>query len=454
MKTTRALVALGSAGLALAGVGLSTAHANGRFPDAQQLVVAKDDETHIAVETTYGLIQTRDAGGKWTWACEDAVGYGGMLDPPIALVDSGALVVGVFGGLSISSPDGCSYAFVGGDLTDRYFVDVSAMKGDPSHAIAMSSDGLGSSMFDTQVWKSTDSAVTWSKLGVALPSDFLGLTLDAAPTDEDLLYLSGFQITGNDYVGMLAVSTDAGANWQLKPIMGSANDSGPYIAAIDPVDPQTVYVRLASLAGKLVVTHDGGDTWSTVFEAQGSLLGFALSPDGSKIVVGGPDDGLHKASTSDYAFTKLSELHVRCLTWTPSALYACGREAFDDFTVGKSLDEGATFEPIHHVSCLVGPDPSCEAASTVSEVCPGPWAAQKELLQTDTCNATGGAGGTGAGGTGGTGNGGASDDDGCSCSTPRSGDGTSAAWLLLVAGAALAVSRAARRNPERANDRA
>lgn len=407
------------------------ARANGRFPDAQQLVVDPGDADHIAVQTTYGFIITRNGGGNWTWTCEQAAAYSGILDPPIAIVDGGVLLAAVFDGLSVTTPDGCDYAFIGGDLSDRFFVDVSTLKQDPTRAIALSSDGLGGNNFDTQVFATTDAAATWAKRGVALPPSFLGFTLDAALDDEDLIYLSGFDVvTSSSYVGSLAVTTDGGATWELKPIPGSQNDAGPYIAAIDPNDHDTVYVRLDSLEGVLLVTHDQGDTWETIFEGQGSLLGFALSPDGSEVRVGGDVDGIWGASTGNYEFEKVNDVTVRCLTWTGDALFACGREAEDEFTVAKSFDGGVTFEPIHHLSCLDGPDPACGTGTTVADECTEPWAAQQQQIRTDLCEPTGGAGGGSTGGGSPVDDGG--DDDGCSCReaaapTPWS---SAAPWLI------------------------
>lgn len=78
----RALVA----GLILAVVTVaSRASANGRFPFANQLVVAPKDPTHIALRTTYGFLQSLDAGKTWVWVCEKSIGYGGTFDPAIGI---------------------------------------------------------------------------------------------------------------------------------------------------------------------------------------------------------------------------------------------------------------------------------------------------------------------------------------------------------------------------------
>lgn len=442
-------VRFGALGVAAAAVAVSgVAHANGRFPDAQQLVVDPGDPNHIVVQTTYGFIRTDDGGARWTWTCEESVGYGGVLDPPIAILQGGTLIAGVFDGLVVSTPDQCNYAFEGGELTDRFTLDVSTIKSDTTHAIALTSDGAGSNKFDTRVWKTTDAAGTWTQAGVPLPDDFIGFTLDAAPINEDVLYVSGFTVlSSDDYVGSIAVSVGGGDAWEVKPIPGSENDSGPYIAAIDPEDPNIVYVRLASLEGVLLVTHDAGDSWETIFEGVGKLVGFALSPDGSELRVGGEEDGVWRANTTDFEFQKQSDLPVRCLTWADDVLYACAREAFADFTIGRSLDEGETFEPIHHLQCLEGPDYKCAPDSSIATTCQGPWGVQREVLQVESCESSdgngGGGGGTGGSGSGGSSNGdGGSSDDGCSCSTTSASgtSGTSFTASALV-GLSLIVAR-------------
>lgn len=427
----------GLAGLALA----SSAQANGRFPSAEQLVVDPGDPNHIAVQVTYGFIHTRDAGSTWTWTCEDAAEYGGELDPPIALLDGGVMIAGVFDGLIVASPDGCHLGFASG-LEDRFFVDVSASKVDPRRAIAISSNGLGMNKFDTRLWASGDAAATWAQQGTSLPDDFLALTADLAPSNEQRVYVSGFEIlSSTNYVGSLARSSDGGQTWEIVPIPGSANASGPYLAAVDPSNPDRIYLRLDSELGTLLVSDDAGDTWDTVFTASGRLLGFALSPDGSQVRVGSETDGIHAASTADLAFAQINAIETRCLTWHKDVLYVCAKEAFAGFTIGKSTDGGSSFEPIHHLQCLGGPDPSCSADTTLAQKCIGRWAAQEQILQTDKCDAAGGGGGGGAGG-GGSGD----ESDGCGCRAAGGEGGDDiAVYILLAAGIATAQRHRARR---------
>lgn len=397
MTNRPSLAASALAVLACVALPASDARANGRFPDAQQLVVDPLDPNHIAVQVTYGFIRTRDHGKSWQWTCEDAAGYGGVIDPPIALLQDGTLIAGVFDGVSVSS-DGCNYAFAKApaaptckatltDLEGRYVVDVARHPGDPTHAIAVTSNGCSNNLFDTRVFETTDNAKTWAQAGVPMPESFLALTGDVAPTDPNTIYASGFEVvTATDYQGKIARSLDRGATWELLAVPGSVNASAPYIGAIDPVDPKIFYVRLRSDAGRLLVTKDGGDTFADVYNAKGKLLGFALSPDGKRIAIGGEDDGVLVASTADFAFTQVSQIHTRCLTWWQDKLYACASEAKDGFTIGESLDEGKTFTAIHHLSCLDGPV-GCGADSTIGQVCSVPWVQTSQTIQADVTKA-------------------------------------------------------------------
>jgi hypothetical protein len=85
----------------------------------------------------------------------------------------------------------------------------------------------------------------------------------------------------------------------------------------------------------LLVTTDAGAHFNEVLHRQAMLLGFALSPDGSRVLAGygdsitagistNPDDlGIYSASTSTLVFSKILSATVTCLRWTPRGVYAC-----------------------------------------------------------------------------------------------------------------------------------
>src|SRR5262249_42292132 len=133
------------------------------------------------------------------------------------------------------------------------------------------------------------------------------------------------------------------------------------------------------------------------------LLGFALSPDGSTVAVGGPKDGLWTAPASTLAFTRASTMSALCLTWSSAGLYGCADELADGFTAGISTDQGKTWTPLLHLAGLCGPL-ACGAESGVTRLCTDLWPLMASGIGAPGCqgqsssNGSSGAGGAGGGG--------------------------------------------------------
>ena len=303
----------------------SPARANGRYPASSQLALSPKDPSVLLVRATYGLLLSRDAGRTWSWICEAAVGYGSEEDPMMAFTADGTLLAGIFEGLSVGTPDACVWSFAPGALADKFVIDIALDKVDPSRGVLIISnsvgqDDAGAPGFLTQLWQTADHGHTWAQAGVSLPSQFLGLTVDTAPSNPQRVYLSG-RNGPPDYPGVLERSDDRGATWQMLPIPGADSTHLPYIGAVDPQNPDVLYVRLDSdPADTLLVSKDGGATWTTAYPAMGKLTGFALSPDGATVAIGGSFDGVLTAPSSTLAFTKASSVGALCLTWGASGL--------------------------------------------------------------------------------------------------------------------------------------
>jgi photosystem II stability/assembly factor-like uncharacterized protein len=435
-------MAAAAAAVSLSGAG--AARANGRYPAAGLIALDPSDPLHVVVRATYGLLSTQDGGTTWSWICEQAPGFSDNEDPMVVITKDSTLLVGVFKGLSVSTDRGCDWSFVGGELKDRYTVDLSAEAGAEDHVIAIASNGIGGGKFKTQVFETSDNGKTWTQAGVNLPEDFLGLTIDSAPAMPLRLYASG-RYGAPDYPGVIERSDDRGKTWQRFDITGADDKHPPYLAGVDPDNPDLIYVRLdGAETDSLVVSSDGGQTWKTAFEGKAGLLGFALSPDGATVAVGGDKDGLWMAPRSTLEFTKVTDMTVKCLKWTPDLLYACADEFKDGFHVGVSQNQGKTFMAFEHLQQIC--QSSCPSGSTYAEMCPDRWGVVSLTLSADSCNVipSGGAGGsagaTSSGGAGGTA-GSAPGDCGCGLA----GEGSAGGALLFAVAAASAGLRRKRR---------
>lgn len=362
---------------AIAGV----ARANGRFPFANQVVVDPGDASHLVLRTSYGFLQSFDAGASWQWLCEKSVGYSGTYDPAIAVTDKGTILAGLLYGVSVGTSRGCDFHSSPSTVLQKQdVIDVTVSKSDPSRAVAVTSTAISGADagFNVVVAATTDDGATWTQQGTAIPVDFVAETIDVAPSDDKRIYVGGFH--GTPHVPSIERSDDGGATWRRLDVgvaLGCGHppcDASAFIGAVDPKDPDRVYVRL-DLADwprdLLVVTKDGGKTWETVFTAKEKLLGFALSPDGSQVAVGSTKDGVHVASTTDLAFTLRSCITTTCLAWADAGLYACGIEYPDCFTLALSTDRAQSWKPLYHLSDLS--QLSCPSSSTTGSLCPAFW---------------------------------------------------------------------------------
>ncbi len=435
--------------LAIAAAALP-AQANGRFPFAQQLVEDENDANHLVLRTTYGILTTQDRGKTWNWICEASVGYGGSEDPSLGITADGTLLAGIFEGLRASSDGGCDWTSPSTALDGKYVVDLTVEAQDAKSAVALSSNGVGGGKFATALWETSDSGKSWVALGVQLPDTVLGLTLDPAPSNPDRIYVSGIGSAG---AAVLLRSSDRGKTWQELPIPGVDIESSPFIAAIAPTNPDALYVRTAGAdtPNKLLYSDDAGDTFTEIFSGIGSMLGFALSPDGQTVLVGFGDpkggatvdpasEGLWKASTTDFAFTRIFEGPVNCLTWTPTGVYACASEFDQGFELGFSADTNFDtttanpFEPLMHLSGVEGPL-ECGAA-TSGAICPEDWPAVCSTIGKCTGDTDAGVDG-GSGGGGGSGVTPPNEDDPGDCGCRAVGAGGAGLGAFAAAFAAL-----------------
>jgi photosystem II stability/assembly factor-like uncharacterized protein len=375
----------------------NAAFANGRFPSAGHVEVDPADPAHVVLRATYGLVVTRDGGSKWHWICESAMSFSGIWDPPIGITAGGSVLVGLADGLSVSTPDGCNFSRASA-LEGKLVTDLAVDKTNPARAVVLTSVPLGAT-FDTRLYSTEDGGASFVQVGNVFPENLRGLTVDLAPSDPNVIYVSGV-LTGPVPLGVVLHSSDGGISYAMSLMPGSDEDRAPFIGAVDPQNASRVYVRYDGLPGQLLVSEDAGTTWQTIFSGEGSLLGFALSPDGQTLVVGGEKDGVWRSPAPNWAFEKTSTLHARCLRWAEAGIYACTEQVLEGFSVGFSVTNGSTFGPLSKLSDLCGPV-DCPASSVTASTCTPQWPALRDTLKTTSCleagSSSSGAGGAGGG---------------------------------------------------------
>ena len=365
------------------------AFANGRFPSADQLLIDPADARHWILRATFGLLQSHDAGQSFSWICEDAVGYAQDRDPALAIVANGTVLAGFSRELRASRDDACAWVSPFPEAAQESLLDATADPADENDAFFLS-HSLSSS-HEVRIFSARDDGSPLAPLDLALGDDFSPVTVEVAPSAPNRLYVTGIL---NDLSTVLLRSDDRGQSWVRHEI--SPHSSAPaYIAAVDPSDPDRLYLRLDDdTTDYLLVSEDGGSSFSEAFSLDADMLGFALSPDGAHLAVGGPMAGLFLADSKTLSFTQSPSglLGPTCLKWTESdGLIACGRESIDQFTLARS-DDGQQFSALYHLGAL---QPlSCDQGSSVGSQCASVWPGVAHTLGIDLGSASAGSTGT------------------------------------------------------------
>jgi hypothetical protein len=358
------------------------ARANGRFPEANQVVFDPRDSRHLLVRTTFGLLESRDGAGSFSWTCEKAFDLSGEADPMLALTASGAQIVTTFSGIWRSA-DGCSYR-APPELAGENVPDLALDPNDPQRLLAFRVESLGSGLFDSALVRSEDEGQTWVSLQPPLPSDLLPLSVDFAGSDSERIYLSARSGASSGYVSVLLRSLDAGQTFERFEIPGTEQQKLAFIAGVDPTDAGRVFVRVDdSLGTRVLVSVDAGQTFRELFRASARLPGFAIAKDGSELALGGPNDGLWVGALDGTGLQQRSSVAPSCLGYGPDGLYACSDATQLGSLLLRSRDGGTTFETLATFDSLCGTT-GCEPVTEVARSCRAEWESIAPTLGT-TC---------------------------------------------------------------------
>jgi hypothetical protein len=348
------------------------AFANGRFPRAQQLVSDPRDPSRVFLRATFGVLASFDGGGTWRWLCEDAIGFSGTWDPPVAVTRDGKLWMGLEKGLSWTT-DACNvHAIpeVAGELVSDVSADADAL------VFATSTPKKPAAL-----WRATTFSSA-RRTGATLDGFYVD-TIDALGTR---VWLTGVRV-GEKVEPHIFRSDDSGASLhELHPTWPTQGRL--YLAAIDPKNASRVLVRQLSDKGSdLLATEDAGVTFKVVLHMAGAMFGFTQSADGATVWAGSgdADEGLWRSTDRGRTFAPVAKAPIFCLHRSAQKLFTCSNPFTEHgYAIGTSADEGTSVSPLIGFADVLGPV-ACDAGAGAS--CGKTWTAMHATLTTQTQSA-------------------------------------------------------------------
>ena len=419
--------------------------------------------------TNFGLIFTADGARSWRWSCEQAENSFASLyqlgpGPKYRLYALSSV------GIAYSDNRGCTWTvskgFAGLTVLD-YFPDPT----NPNRVLAIASVSTdGGLMYE--VIQSSDGGATFGPVLYRAASTDNLTGVEIAKSSPSTIYLS--LTSGTLFSPKLVRSTDGGANWRvydLAPSLAPKTNS-VRIIAIDPTDPNKVYLRVRSSDDAVAVTKfdaAGEAATSTPLTFAAGILSAFVRLDNGHLLAGGVV-GLAPAEylSTDGGASFQSLPHppsLRALSARGNTVYGVADNQVDGYAIGTSVDEGVTWQPLLRYDQITAID------TCLKQTCQDDCQMRADIGQwsPDFCAATapdpsGGAGGTvgigatagagggaGSSGAGGTSGGSAGSSGGCHCALgSREGGAAGAALSALALAVATTVTARRRRRQSRA----
>jgi hypothetical protein len=344
------------AAVAIAGA-CPSARADGAFPDAQAVLLPVDAPHRMVVGTNFGLLISDDDGATWGLACERDIGT------LVSLYQLGPAPTDVLyavgtDGLAVSRDGACSWQPAGGALAGTRVLDAFPDGSDGAHLLALaaaSGDGGAERM---GLYESRDAGASFGPPLWVAPTASLLTGVEIARTAPSTVYLTGI-VGGVDPKStrpFLVRSSDGGAHFDLVDETAALGPRVLRLAAVDPTDPATLYLRAEGQvdpADALAITHDGGDHVAIALQLATRMSGFLRRADGT-LLVATRDGDLYRSTDGGAHFTSTQGPHFRGLGERDGALYAATDFLVDGFGLAVDKGDGA-WHPVLVVPRIQGP---------------------------------------------------------------------------------------------------
>lgn len=345
-----AIVAIATAPLA------DTAYANGRAPAPISVGAPEKSPSTLFLGATFGLVLTDDDGDAWWWFCEQAIGYAGIFDPVYAIGDNIWSTTPI--GLARSTDAGCTFETPAIALDGDQPTDI-VVDGEQVWVTSWSQTG------GAALHHSTDGGESW-EIVVERELRFHGVRI--ASVDDQRIYVGATNVEPEE--AWLLRSENGGSTFDDFAVDVTDVTTFRPMGVGDDIDIVFAFADHTS-GTALLRSDDAGASFATIRESVGQLTGFAR--DGANVWASSIADGLYVSSNDGVAFTRLKVPRASGLAFRSPYLYATGVTA-DEFTIGRSDDQGQSFEAVLRLDEIDGPK-KCPQGTAETEVCAPLWPA-------------------------------------------------------------------------------
>lgn len=340
------------------------ANANGRPPMTNGVHFRPGDNQAIYVASTFGLLVSSD-GCRFSWLCEDNIGYGGEFDPAYAVSSTGAIFATTFHGLRVSRDGGCSFTTATAQLPPSDPGNISVLYLDaidigPTGEVWVATAETGSG---NAIYRSTDDGLTFTARG-ALPATMAFKSVKVAPSDPLRVYVTGFQVSGDTTPpsAHLFRSDDGGASWTEQAITNLVLGSSPVImlGAIDAANADILYLRSVGAnppsGDRLYRSADGGGAFTEVLSIMDPISDVVVR-DAHTVIVASQNAGGFQSIDGGATFTSLpGSPRLACLAQRgDGALFGCAANYDPDHMALAMSTDAVRWTPALRFEYISGP---------------------------------------------------------------------------------------------------
>lgn len=224
-------------------------------PPAPVATLVLDPSRPATVYVDGGSFRSTDGGGSWSVNVNGVSAHSMVIDPVV----HSTLYAGGEGGVFKSTNSAATWTPMNAGLTNNFrTATVYAVAIDPETPATLYA-GTDGNLGAPAVYKTTDGALTWTRMGNGFPAEAGVETIVIDPKTPSTLYAASI----DDGVFK---STDGGATWLVmnNGIAPHLIQIGPL--AIDPVTPTTIY---AGTQGGVYKSTNGAASWTLMSDSLG-----------------------------------------------------------------------------------------------------------------------------------------------------------------------------------------